>query len=111
MSPFSDDDQDLVEFLRQHRSPSPPPAVGLENAIVRAISTPRDRAASRRWNSWIAAPAIAASFITAILSYRALVPPQPSAGEVATLEAFIETNWNNTLSNNSDPELISLNDE
>ncbi|MCY7276764.1 MAG: hypothetical protein LH702_24275 [Phormidesmis sp. CAN_BIN44] len=111
MSPFSDDDQDLVEFLRQHRSPSPPPAVGLENAIIRAIAKPSDRAASRRWNSWIAAPAIAASLITVVLSYRALVPPQPSAGDVATLEAFIETNWHDTVSNNSDTELISINDE
>jgi hypothetical protein len=111
MSPFSDDDQDLVEFLHQHRSPSPPPAVGLENAIIRAIAKPSDRAAFRPWNSWIAAPAIAASLITVVLSYRALVPPQPSAGDVATLEAFIETNWNNTVSNNSDTELISINDE
>lgn len=111
MSPFSDDDQDLVEFLREHRSPSPPPAVGLENAVMRAIATPKVQSSPRRWNRWIAAPAIAASLITVVLSYRALVPPQPSAGDVATLEAFIETNWNNTVSNRSDTELISINDE
>ncbi len=112
MSPFSDnDDQDLVEFLHRHRSPSPPPDAGLEKEIMTAIEGNHDRSISRRWNRWIAAPALAASLITAVLSYRALVPPQPSPGEVATLEAFIETNWNSTLSNNSDTELISINDE
>ncbi len=111
MSLFSDDDQDLVEFLRQHRSPPPPPAVGLEREIMIAIAGSRDRSTPRRWNRWIAAPALAASLITAVLSYRALVPPQPSAGDVATLESFIETNWHSTISNSSDTDLSSINDE
>ncbi len=108
MSLLPDDDQDLVDFLRQHRSPPPPPAVGLEREIISKIAAPGDR---RRWNGWLAAPALAASLITAVLSYRAWVPPQPSATEVATLEAFIESNWHNTVYDNSDTELISTNDE
>ncbi len=111
MSPFSEDDQDLVEFLRQHRSPSPLPAVGLEDEIMTSIATPLDRSTPRRWTGWMAAPALAASLMTAVLGYRALVPPQLSPSEVATLEAFIETNWHNTISNPSDTELISINDE
>ena len=108
MSLLPDDDQDLVDFLRQHRSPTPPPAAGLDRKIMSKIAAPVDR---RRWNVWLAAPALAASLITAVLSYRAWVPPQPSATEVATLEAFMESNWHNTVYDNSDTELISTNDE
>ena len=108
MSLLPDDDQDLVEFLRQHRSPPPPPASGLDQRIMSQIVAPVDH---HRWNFWLVAPALAASLIAAVISYRAWVPPQPSAVEVATLEAFIESNWHNTIYDNSETELISTNDE
>lgn len=108
MSLLPDDDQDLVDFLRQHRSPTPLPAAGLDRKIMSQISAPGDR---HRWNFWLVAPALAASAITAVLSYRAWMPPQPSPIEAATLEAFIESNWHNTVYDNSEIELISTNDE
>ncbi len=108
MSLLPDDDRDLVDFLRQHRSPVPPPAIGLDREIMRQISAPIDR---DRWKNWLAAPALAASLVTAVLSYRAWVPPQPSAAETATLEAFIESNWHSTTYDNSDLEWVSTNDE
>ena len=108
MSLLPDDDQNLVNFLRSHRSPVPPPAVGLDHKIMRQISAPVDRP---RWKSWLVAPALAASLVTAVFSYRAWVPPQPSAAETATLEAFIESNWHSTTYDTSDLEWVSTTDE
>ena len=108
MSLLPDDDQDLVDFLRQHRSPTPPPAANLDRKIMSQIVAPVDRP---RWNFWLVAPTLAASLITAVLGYRAWVPPQPNAAEVAMLEAFVESNWHDTIYDNSEIELISTNDE
>ena len=108
MSLLPDDDQDLVDFLRQHRSPTPLPAADLDRKIMSQIVAPVDRP---RWNFWLVAPVLAASLITAVLGYRVWVPLQPSAAEVAMLEAFVESNWHDTIYDNSEIELISTNDE
>ncbi|NJR49147.1 MAG: hypothetical protein HC780_05830 [Leptolyngbyaceae cyanobacterium CSU_1_3] len=116
MSQLPDDDQEWVEFLRQHRPLPPPAADGLEDRIFSALEaeTLSPIAAAqldrKRRPRWLVPSAIAASLVAAFLSHRILTPPQPSPTELALLEDFIETNWQNTL-HDSDPQFLPPGDD
>lgn len=116
MSQFPEDDR-LVEFLRQHRPVPPLPSAALEDAIMTAISAdlaiaaPLAQSRQRRRYLWLVPSVIAASLITALFSYRAWLPPQLNATEVAVLEDFMASNWYNTVSENSDNEILPSTNE
>lgn len=110
MSQFSNDDHKLVDFLKQHRPSVPDADPALEDRLFDAIAATAqptslaDRRASRSRRSvaWLVPSAIAAGLVATVIGYRTLVPAQPSATELASLEAFVESNWQGTLSNTSD---------
>ena len=107
----ADDDHELVDFLRQHRPAVPPGDPSLEDRLFDAIAatsqptalTPFRRSTPRpeRSRAWVVPYAIAASLIATAVSYRVLVPTQPSKADLATLQAFAESNWQGTFSSNT----------
>lgn len=110
MSQFSNDDHKLVDFLKQHRPSVPAADPALEDRLFDAIAataqptTLADHRASRSRRSvaWLVPSAIAAGLVATVVGYRTLVPAKPSATELASLEAFVESNWQGTFSNTSD---------
>jgi hypothetical protein len=99
MTQFPSDDQRLVEFLRQHVGSVPPAAPGLEQQIMQAVASspqqPKDGVLGVfSWqNSKLFAGLATASLLIAWTGYRLLTPPKPSAAELATVETFLESNW------------------
>lgn len=123
MTPFPDDSK-LVNFLRQHRAQAPPAAPELEDQILSAVeATPEHSVVPLRstrfqqhgfprvrYRFWIVSSAVAAGLVAGIVSYRSLMPTQPSAVELANLESFIENSWYGTVTDSPDSDLISAND-
>jgi hypothetical protein len=102
----SDDDR-LIQFLHQNRPEPPPAPMELESQILATISSQAvcDSLQSRYYQQqrlWLIPAFFAASLlIFAWNGYRMLTTPKFSTSEVATLETFLETNWNSV--NNSQP--------
>ncbi|BAY31842.1 hypothetical protein NIES2107_37280 [Nostoc carneum NIES-2107] len=98
MTQFPDDEQNLVNFLRQHRPPVPPAAPDLEQQILQQVQTFAVKPQRHLPRLWLVPPAIAASLVAAVVSYKVFAPAKPSAAELANLEAFIDSNWQGTVS-------------
>ncbi|MBE9127135.1 MULTISPECIES: hypothetical protein [unclassified Coleofasciculus] len=92
MTQLPPDDKEWQEFLRQH-CPTPPPAADdLEDRLLNAIEEQEQPMRSR--GLWAIPPAIVAGLLMAWSGYRTLIPlPEPSHSS-ASLEAFLENNWN-----------------
>lgn len=91
----------LVDFLRQHRPLPPPPDLDLEQQIMSAIAE-KPRFEERRSRRLVLiAPAIAALVLIAWVGKSLLMPPTPTAAELASLEAFLENTWNDEPSDTS----------
>lgn len=91
MTQLPPDDHQWKEFLRQHRPVPPPAAPELEDRLMQAIEkSPINR------RLWAVPPALAAGLLMAWSGYRTLIPLPPSSNP-ASLEAFLETNWNSVV--------------
>jgi hypothetical protein len=121
MSQFPNDDHELVNFLKQHRSPTPPADSALEERLFAAIELQpqsdnlmpfrRSQPRVRRSIVWFVPPTLAAGLLVSVIGYRLLMPAKPSPTELANLQAFIESNWQGTLnSGNADEETPLFND-
>jgi hypothetical protein len=104
------DDLKLQAFLQQHRPAVPPPAPGLEAKILAEIAPKRrssqPRSSQPRSVVWLVPPAIAAGLVATLLSYRSLTPTQPTATELANLEAFLETSWRGSINDRPEDALL-----
>lgn len=105
MNKNPEDDEQLVKFLRQHTGTVPSVAPDLEEQIITAISSAPQRSSWKQLR-WILPPAMAAGLLLAWTGYRVPMPISPSPTEVASLEAFLESNWDSVL--NSDTEADSF---
>lgn len=91
MTQLPPDDRQWKEFLRQHRPVPPPAAPELEERLMQAIEkSPIHR------RLWAVPPALAAGLLMAWSGYRTMIP-LPAASNSATLEAFLENNWNSVV--------------
>ncbi|MEH2272147.1 MAG: hypothetical protein V7K68_27615 [Nostoc sp.] len=99
MTQFPNDDPDLINFLCQHCPEVPPASPDLEQQILRQVKTWSEPPKSHYSRLRLIVPALAAGLVAAIVGYRVFVPTQPSLAELATLEGFIESNWQGTVSN------------
>ncbi|MEH2057591.1 MAG: hypothetical protein V7K97_15785 [Nostoc sp.] len=99
MTHLPNDDSDLINFLSQHCPEVPPASPDLEQQILQQVKT-WPQAPLRNYSRLrLVLPALAAGLVAAaIVGYRALIPPQPSPAELASLETFIESNWQATAS-------------
>lgn len=98
MTKLPNDDPDLINFLRQHRQEVPPASPDLEQQILQQVKA-WSLSPLRHYSRLRLVLPVAAGLVAAIVGYRAFIPAQPSPAELATLEAFIESNWQGTVSN------------
>lgn len=121
MSQFPNDDHELINFLKQHRPQTPPSSPMAEDRLLEAIAavSPTNTETNtvvafrrshrvQRSSIWLVPPAIAAGLVATIVGYRAFVPAKPSAAELANLQAFIESNWQGSVTNGNTDEDTSL---
>lgn len=109
MNKLPNNDQKLVEFLRQNRPDLPPENQDLEAQIMAAVAaTPRSESGQnssvipfRRRSLWLMPPAIAAGLLMAWETSRLLTPAPPTVTELASLEVFIENTWDGVLDKDS----------
>ncbi|MEG3837881.1 hypothetical protein QUA46_25965 [Microcoleus sp. MON2_D6] len=111
-------DQELVNFLKQHRANIPEAAPDLEQKILAAIETnhasllnekhrekrrvttspkSHDRLKISSVSKWAVSSAIAASLLLFWSGYRPFETAQLPDEETANLEAFLVTNWEGVL--------------
>ncbi|MEG4842080.1 hypothetical protein [Microcoleus sp. B9-D4] len=111
-------DQDLVNFLKQHRPNIPEAVPDLEQKILAAIESDRasvfpetirkktrlsasaksdERLKISSVSKWAVSSAIAASLIVFWSGYRPFQTAQLPDEETAKLEAFLVTNWEGVL--------------
>lgn len=94
MTQLPPDDKQWQEFLHEHCPKPPPAAADLEEQIMNVIEKSEEPAIRRQL--WALPPALAAGLLMAWSGYRTLIPfPQPSNS--ASLEAFLESNWNDVV--------------
>lgn len=102
----------------------PPAATDLEQQILQNVETlplrhwgirDRDRrptsmptSLKRRRPLWLVPSAVAASLVAAVVGYQALIPPPPTAAELAKLERFMETNWQGAISTSPDGDSLAV---
>ncbi|HEY9752566.1 MAG TPA: hypothetical protein V6C46_06430 [Coleofasciculaceae cyanobacterium] len=101
---YPDDDRPLIDFLRHYRPPTPPASEDLEDRILAQITAANTQSTSvplrrrQRLRYWAIPTAIAAGLVATVISQQVLTPKPPSNADQASLEAFIETSWNGTVS-------------
>ncbi|XGV94922.1 MAG: hypothetical protein ACAF41_19535 [Leptolyngbya sp. BL-A-14] len=118
MSQIPNDDHELVAFLKQHRPQAPPADSALEARLFDAIDAlppqenlvpfRRSQPRTRRSLVWLVPPTLAAGLVASILGYRVLVPAKPTATDLASLQAFMESNWQGTVNSSSTDEELPL---
>jgi hypothetical protein len=112
MTQLPPEDQQWQEFLRKYRPTPPPAADDLEEQLMSAISADSFNVATRSEKADAAlarsqspvrgikssafASAIAAGLLMAWSGYRFLIPVSESSNS-ASLEAFLENNWNEVV--------------
>ena len=115
MTQLPPDDQQWQEFLRKHRPTPPPAADGLEEQLMKAIAQQTgDRQANlattaqktkfvnphRIRRMWTGRSAIAAGLLMAMSGYHILMLSTDTASS-ASLDAFMENNWNEVIGDRS----------
>lgn len=99
MTHLPPDDERWQEFLHQHRPTPPPASEELEEQLMSAIA--KQEQPLQRLRLWAVPPAIAAGLLMAWSSYRILIPLPDLSNSSASLEAFLENNWNSVTGETS----------
>ncbi|MCW5315111.1 hypothetical protein GTQ43_15220 [Nostoc sp. KVJ3] len=99
MTQLPNDNRNLINFLSQHCPEVPPASPDLEQQILQQVKTWPQSPVRHYSRPRLVLPALAAGLVAAIVGYRAFIPAQPSPAELATLQNFIESNWQGTVSN------------
>jgi len=107
MNKFPNDDERLVEFLRQHASDVPPASPNLEQLIMQAVASSSPEAAKRQ-RLWILPPVIAAGLLLVWTGYRILMPANLSPAQLATLNAFLESNWDGVVGGSAEAQTFPI---
>lgn len=109
MTKFPNDDERLVDFLRQHAGEAPTAVPDLEQLIIQSVAISPPKLARHR-QLWVVPPAIAAGLLIAWTGYRVLMPTSSfSAAQLASLNAFLENNWDNgVLGSSADAQTFPL---
>lgn len=113
MSEFPKDDKNLTGFLRKYRPDIPPAKSDFEQQLMTEIAkishnSPKHKLFALPHRSlWLLPPTIAAGLLIAWNGHRALLSPQPSQAELASLEVFIENNWDGMVNDKPaiDPQI------
>lgn len=92
------DDPELVSFLKRHRPLPPPASTSLEEQIMNATQENPAKRVVRPIRWWATSGAVAAGLVAAVAAYQASQPAPFSSTDVASLEAFMENSWLNSVS-------------
>jgi hypothetical protein len=92
------DDPELVSFLKRHRPLPPPASTSLEEQIMNATQESQAKRVVRPIQWWATSGAVAAGLVAAVAAYQASQPTSFSNTDVASLEAFMENSWLNSVS-------------
>lgn len=111
MTQLPEDEKEWLAFLRENHPTPPPAANDLEEQLMKAIATSGQQVQNRRM--WIVTSAIAAGLLMTWSSHYFLNISHNSPN-YASLEIFLEHNWNevvgevpaNSQSNNSQEDWI-----
>ncbi|MGB3691859.1 MAG: hypothetical protein WA865_22350 [Spirulinaceae cyanobacterium] len=101
-----DNDEPLVEFLRQNRPVPPPAPCDFEDKLMHLVEEKANTSSycpssylppiNPRYY-WAFPGIIAASLLFVWNSLRTLTPPQPAVVEVVELESFLVNSWNGVI--------------
>ncbi len=100
------DDPRLAAFLRQHRSPVPPPALDLEERLLQNLPSRTRQPARAPRPLWLMAPVLAAGLLATWFSYHSVGPLPPDPDDLVSLESFLENNWDATVEEDLDVGLF-----
>lgn len=93
-----DDERRWQEFLRNHRPTPPPESANVEEQLMNAVAKSTQEGVNQPL--WVWPPALVAGLLMLLSSYRLLTPlPEPSHS--ASLEAFMQDNWNQVMGETS----------
>ncbi|HLO85420.1 MAG TPA: hypothetical protein VK203_10505 [Nostocaceae cyanobacterium] len=101
MTKFPKEDQDIVNFLQQHRPQVPAASPNLEQQILQQVQALPIHTLRRLTHLWLVPSVIASGFLAVIFGYPALIPSESRVAETSKLETFMESNWQNVVSENS----------
>jgi hypothetical protein len=110
MTRLTDDDENLINFLRQNSPEVPPASPDLEWQICQQIKVAPIERNRYRFPLWLMQPAMAAGLLAFMIGYPSFAPSKPSPAEMAKLEAFMESNWQATVGDNLDNDIWHLTD-
>jgi hypothetical protein len=96
-----DDDPQLTNFLRQHRSIAPVAAPELEDSLMTTIEDRSEVKERRMFRLWLKSVsslvgAIATGFFGAGIHYM-MNPPEPTALQLEKLDRYVEANWHGVV--------------
>lgn len=102
MRHLPEDDEPLVNFLRQYAPKPPAASPDLEEKILNALTSLPESPHRLVLPLWLLrGAAVAACLLATWMGYR-FFTPQITSAELVSLEAFMETNWNGVIDDSSD---------
>jgi hypothetical protein len=100
MTHYSPEDQDLVNFIRQHHSVVPPASPDLELQILQQVKALSREPQPSKWGFWQIPSLVGAGFLVSLASYFIFVPRNYSTIELTCLDDFIQSNWQGAINQN-----------
>lgn len=98
MNRFSDDDEQLIDFLKQYRPVPPRARANLEAQLMELVTReppPPPRYAHQFF--WIVSSAMAGSLLLGVGGYRWLNPSPQVATNPSELETFLVDSWSGSI--------------
>jgi hypothetical protein len=94
MNNLPDEDPQLTNFLRQHRSIAPPPLPDLEDRVMAEIDllpiVTKQRSSRSWWRYIVGGIGIIATVIVGGSIHQIISPPEPSLAEIQQLNLYLE---------------------
>ena len=94
MTQLPPDDRRWQEALRKYRPVPPPATPSLEEKLMQAVEKSPQPCIERRLWGW--PPALIAGLVMILSSYR-LLNPVPESSQSASVESFLQDNWNEVV--------------
>jgi hypothetical protein len=109
MKDSPDEETNLTNFLRQHRSIAPAESTELEDRLMAEIDTlpaPQQQRIKHYWRRYlIGGIGLAVTGIVGITAFQIINPPEPSIAELDQLNLFLEAHAPNLASQSElDPD-------
>jgi hypothetical protein len=114
MTKFNDEDEDLVNFLRQNRPPVPPSDPQLAQRILSQVQTIPIKKKQHSLRMWLVPFLVFAGSFTILLNEPLTTPERKMADtqnkfqELNNLEKFMEDNWHTVVSDSAHSDTFQV---